>query len=111
MNKTKLPTSMDDTSELRNLIIENPDMPILCFVGEEAYNDEFPYSQADIGTISIKELTLYGDYWITRDDAEDRLSDDLCEDYDNLSDEEYDQMIKKKVNEMEFVIAIVMYVG
>ena len=33
------------------------------------------------------------------------------EEYKNMSDEEYDQMIKQKVTDTEFVKAVVIYVG
>lgn len=32
MNNTKLPVSLEDTTELRKLIIDNPDLPLLFFV-------------------------------------------------------------------------------
>ena len=33
MSNTKLPVSLEDTTELRKLIIENPDLPLLIFCG------------------------------------------------------------------------------
>lgn len=43
----------------------------------------------------------------------DRISNDLSdeEEYKDMTDDEYDKMIDKKVNETEFVNAIVVYVG
>lgn len=48
-----------------------------------------------------------------RDDYKEKLTEDLCDEeaYVDLSDEEYDQMIKEKVEKTEFVKAIVVYVG
>lgn len=113
MSKTKLNCSLNDTTELRKLIIENPDLPLLIFCGEDSWHDEYPYEQADASGGEIKELTLYKDWWFDKDDYEDKLSDDLCdqEEYKNLSDKEYNRMIKEKVAETEFVKAIVIYVG
>ncbi len=113
MNKTKLNCSLNDTTELRKLIIENPDLPLLIFCGEDSWHDEYPYEHADASGGEIKELTLYKDWWLDKEDYEDELSDDLCdrEEYKNLSDKEYNQMIKEKVAETEFVKAIVIYVG
>lgn len=113
MNNTKLPVSLEDTAELRKLIIENPDLPLLIFCGEEAYSGEFSYeSNADI-RCDIQELTLYKDYWIPKDEYDEHLRDDLCgeEEYKDMTDEEYDRIIDQKVNETEFVKAIVIYVG
>ncbi|MBD5534642.1 MAG: hypothetical protein HDQ99_03070 [Lachnospiraceae bacterium] len=113
MNNTILSCSLNDTTKLRNLILENPDLPLLIFCGEDSWHDECPYEQADVSSEEIKELTLYNNYWMDKNDYEDRLSDDLCErqEYIDLSDQEYNYMIKQKVEETEFVKAIVIYVG
>ena len=53
---------------------------------------------------------LYVSY---RDDFEDVLRDDMANDeqYENLSDEEFDAEVAKIVAETAFVKAIVIYVG
>ena len=58
-------------------------------------------------------MTLYNNYWLDRDDYEDTLFNDLSnqEEYKDLSDEMYDQIIKQKVADTEFVKAIVIYIG
>lgn len=113
MNNTNLPCSIDDTTELRKLIIENPDLPLIVFAGEEAWSGDYCYSQSLDVRASIDTLGLYGDVWMDRDDYRDRLVDDLCdeEEYKNLSDEDYFKMIDQKIAETEFVKAIVIYVG
>ena len=105
--------SLKDTTVLRNLILDNPDLPVLIFCGEEAWNGEYGYTQADASQGKIEELTLYDDLWIDKDDYREKLSDDLCdeEEYKDLSDEEYDKMLDEKVEETEFVKAIVIWVG
>lgn len=113
MNNTKLPVSLEDTTELRKLIIENPDLPLLIFCGEEANSGNYPYeSNKDVGC-GIEDLMLYKDWWISKDEYEEQLRDDLCdeEEYIDMTDEEYDTMIDQKVRETEFVKAIVIYVG
>lgn len=114
MNNTKLPVSLKDTTELRKLIIENPDLPLLFFVGDDAYIDDgYQYSMAYASNAEIQELTLYSDVWMDEDDYAEKIRDDLTfeEEYINMTDEEYDKMIDQKVNETEFVKAIVIYVG
>lgn len=103
--------SLNDTRELRKLIIENPDLPLLIFCGEDSWTDQWRYEQAQVNSAMVDELTLYGDLWLDKDDYEDRLRDDLCEDYADLSDEEYDKMIEEKIAETDFEKAIVIYVG
>lgn len=113
MNSTSFNCSLNDTTELRNLIIENPDLPLLIFCGEESWSGDYGYTQADASTGYIEKLTLYDDRWMTEEDYKDILSDDLCdkEEYVDLSDEEYEKMLDEKVKETEFVKAIVIYVG
>ena len=113
IDNTKFDFSLNDTSNLRQLILENPDLPLLIFAGEEAWGGDWSYTQAYVRNPSIQTLTLYHDEWIDVDDYADRLADDLCyeEEYKDLSDEEYDKMIDQKVAETEFAQAIVIYVG
>lgn len=53
MNNTSLPCLLNDTTELRNLILENPDLPLLIFAGEEAWNGEYSYESAENVRISV----------------------------------------------------------
>lgn len=113
MNNTKFDCSINDTTVLRNLILENPELPVLIFCGEDAWNGDYGYTQACASKGEIEYLTLYGDRWMDEDDYREELSDDLCdeEEYKNLSDDDYDAMIEQKVAETEFVKAIVIWVG
>lgn len=113
IDNSKFDFSLNDTTELRNLILENPDLPLLIFAGEDAWSDNYPYEQTNASRGEIKTLTMYNDYWMDEDDYEDRLRDDLCdwEEYADLSDEEYNKMIEQKVAETVFCKAIVIYVG
>lgn len=113
MNKLRGQCSLKDTTILRSLILENPELPVLIFCGEDAWNGEYRYCQADASKGKIEELTLYGDMWLDKEDYEEELADALGyeEEYKNMSDEEYAKMIDKKVAETEFVKAIVLWVG
>ena len=110
---SKVDCSIKDTSILRNLILENPDLLVLIFCGEEAYSGEYAYEQANASKGQIETLTLYDDIWLNEEDYRDKLSDDLCdeEEYKYLSDEEYEKMLDQKIAETEFVKAIVIWVG
>lgn len=113
IDNSKFDLSLNDTTELRKLIIEHPDLPLLIFAGEEAWQGEYSYNQTYASVWGIKTLTLYNGMWLDEQDYEDRLYDDLCDcqDYIYLSNEEYAKVIKQKVAETEFVKAIVIYVG
>lgn len=105
--------SLKDTTTLRNLIIQNPDLPLVIFSGEDAWTGEYPYEYSDVTSVQIKELTMYDNSWLDRDDYAESLANDLGDDdeYKALSDDEFEQMICDKVKETEFVKAIVIYVG
>lgn len=111
MNNTKLPVSLEDTTELRKLIIENPDLPLIVFCGENSWHNWYPYEKVNVNSCDIKELTLYNDWWLDKEDYADTLHLDLAEEYASMTDEEYDAMIDQKVSETVFVKAIVIYVG
>ena len=113
VNNIKLPVSLVDTTELRKLIIENPDLPLLIFCGPETNSGEYSYESNTDVRCDIQELTLYKDWWIPKDEYEEQLRDDLCDEEEckDMTDDEYDAMIDQKVSEAEFVKAIVIYVG
>lgn len=113
MNNTSFDCSLNDSSELKKLILENPTLPLLFFCGEECYRGEYPYEQAFVTSVSIQDLTLYNNYWLDEDDYAEELSDDLCDEpeYEHLSDKEYFEMINRKVKETEFIKAIVVNIG
>lgn len=102
-----------DCADLKKLIVENPETPLLIFAGEESWSGDYCYESVDGGYASLKEITIYGDHWLDRDDFEDVLRDDMANDeqYENLSDEEFDAEVAKIVEETAFVKAIVIYVG
>lgn len=101
----------ENTDELKQLILDNPDLPLLVFAGEYANRGEWGYEQASINDVRISELTLRSDLWLDRDDLEEKLSDELSDDYADLSDEEFDRVIDARVNSIEFIKCIVLYVG
>lgn len=113
IDNTKFNLSLNDTSNLRQLILENPDLPLLIFCGEEAWCGEWAYSQADASSGAIKTLTLCDDMWVEEEEYVEWLSDKLSfsGEYQDMSEEEFERMIDQKVEETEFCKAIVIYVG
>lgn len=113
MGYLKSQCSLSDSQTLKRLILENPDSPLLIFVGEDAFSGEYGYEQADVIKAGVRELTLYRESWLDREDYEEELANDLCDAQEckDLSDLEFEKMIDKKVSETEFVKAITVYVG
>lgn len=102
-----------DCTTLKKLIVENPEAPLLIFAGEEANSGEYQYESTNSGSAFLEEITMYGDQWLSKDDFEEVLRDDMANDeqYKYLSDEEFDNEVAKIVAETAFVRAIVIYVG
>ncbi len=102
-----------DCTELKKLIIENPQAPLIIFAGEEANSGQWSYESVDSGYPVLEEITLYDEFWFTKDDYEDRLRDDMAYDerYKDLPDAEFDAEVEKIISETAFVKAIVIYVG
>lgn len=105
--------SLNDTSHLRKLILDNPDLPLLIFCGEDSNTGEFAFEQAQVHAVVVDELTLYKETWIDKDEFRERLSESLCDEeaYQDLSDGAFDQMINEMVGVTEFTKAIIIYVG
>lgn len=110
---TKNDCSLKDTAILRDLILQNPGLPLLMFCGEDSYTDEYPYTMAYCTKGEIENLILYDDMWLNEEDYGEKLYDNLSdeEEYKDLSKEEYDKVIDEKVSEAEFVKAIVIWIG
>lgn len=111
MSKTNLPVSLKDTKELRKVILENPDLPLLIFCGEFVNTGDYPYMSATNVRVEIDELTLYKDIWLNKEDFEDAIRVDLenLEKCQAMTDEEFDKFIQEKIELTEFVKAIMIY--
>ena len=109
MNNTSIGTSLDNTEELRKLILDNPDLPLIIFAGEESYIGEYSYNSTEVSSVCIKELTLHEEYYLDKEDFEDKLLDKYEDKFE--TDEELDGYVEQIMKETEFVKAIVVYVG
>lgn len=97
------------SNELKQLIAENPDLPIVVLVGQYAASDDYGYTYCSDIHFCIDEILdcklPFGEGYVynDRDDFEDALSDYLadCEEYENLSDEEFNILLTEKLNEYE----------
>lgn len=97
------------SDELKQLIAEYPDLPIVVLVGRYAALDDYGYTYCTQIHFSIEEIldcTLpFGDDYVynDRDDFENALSDYLadCEEYENLSDEEFQTLLDKELSKYE----------
>lgn len=94
-----------DTAELRKLIAENPDLPIVVLVGEEAYSGEWGYEYCTNASCGLDEILgceiPFGNGIVPtdKDDFKEQLADYLCDlpEWKTLSEEEFDRRLKEEV--------------
>lgn len=105
--------SLDSTKELRKLILENPDLPLLVFCGEESWGGDWPYELAEVNSCSILEYGVIENQWVERDDYEEELSNTMRSDpeYCDLPEDEFDSALEERLANAEFVKAITIKVG
>lgn len=88
---------LHDCSELRKLIAEKPELPIVVLAGDEANGGDYQYAycsqvKCEIGEILDCELP-FGDgrVFYDHDEFKEELGDFLCD----LSDEEFERELEK----------------
>ena len=109
VNDLMMVATQKDCKSLKEMILANPDAPLLIFVGDEANSGEYQYEICDVRLAVIKELTLHDGQWLDRDDYGEQLEYELAdeEEYSSLSEEKIDEIVE----ETAFIRAIVIYVG
>ena len=107
MNKFREYSLTAKTNKLKNLISENPDLPIVVLASEEANCGGHYWmfcSSIHFGIEEILDCDYY-DYddtvFTDRDRLEDKISDDLYAEYVDKGDEEYDAAVYAKMAELE----------
>ena len=112
---------LHSTEDLRKLIIDNPDLPLLVFAGGDANHGDYFYMSCScinsyIGEFldcsqTINESICYTD----RDDFEDDLADCLndFEDFATMTDVEFDARLKQELAKYEpyWKKCIILYVN
>lgn len=109
-NEERKPTGLlHSADELKQLIVENPDLPIVVFAGDSANNGDYGFMscsrvRAQEGEFldceqQINDCKCYTD----RDDFEDDVADLLAgeEQYRNLPDDEFNAIVEQTVNEYD----------
>lgn len=107
MNKFQTYALSKKSDELKKLILENPDLPIVVLAGEEANGGDYSWMFCSSVSFSIDEILDcdFYDYndavFCDRDRLEEYVADMLYGEYYKKSEEEYDQAIKDKLAELE----------
>lgn len=104
---------------IRNLILENPDLPLIFFVSEEANNGEYYYMTATnvhacvdsilIGNKYAEDCVLHDD-----DELEDKISDAICDKhpYCDMNTEEFNKAVSEiaALYQNDWIKVIAVYV-
>ena len=98
-----------DNTELKTLILENPDLPLLVFATEEANSGEWYTELASCRCCKGIVLDATKDCWLPdaeriytdEEDLEDDIRDALCDDFAHLSDPEFNSMVEEKMKTLE----------
>lgn len=105
MNRTYSLTKNSD--ELKKLILENPDLPIVVLAGEDANDGYWGWMYCSSISFSIGEI-LDCDYYdvddsvfVDRDRLEEKIADDIYDENEEASDEYCEELIKRKLEELE----------
>ena len=95
------------TDELKKLIAEHPDYPIVVLAGEEANGGDHTWmycSDISFGIDEILDTDFYGyddTVFTDRDSLVEHIEDMLYDDYCGKPEEEYTAAIKTKMAELE----------
>lgn len=100
-----------DNTELKKIILENPDLPLLIFATEEANGGEWSVELASCRCHKGIVLDATKECWLPRDDRiytdesdlEEDIQDALAdeEEYESLSDEEFYKIVAEKAKALE----------
>ena len=112
---------LHSTDELRQLIIDNPGLPLLVMAGDQAYSDDYSPGwtlcnrvKASLG--EVLDCTDFDDEWVItdRDELEERIREnpDFVDEHADLSDEEFDKAVEEraKLYDDDWVDAIIVTV-
>lgn len=114
MSNINIPVSLENTENLKELILENPELPLVVFCGEESYCGEYCYNYAEVRKVKIKELAIDGDMFVEKDTMRDKIADQYYDDFcinGAYIKKDHEEFVNKQIEKMKFTKAIVIYVG
>lgn len=106
----KRPTDLLHTGdELRKLLLEHPDLPLLVFAGDECNSGDYSYMSctsvvADVGEFLDCQQEVDSEWCYTdRENFEEALADILYynDEAEGKTDAEFDALVKKKMAEYD----------
>lgn len=112
MNDKEFNVSLKNTAELKRLIVENPELPLLIFHCSDDL-EEGDYMQAGrVTCCKIDEVTLYKNAYINKDDYREEIEDMLLANDKSVIEmtiKEWDELVNNELSKKKFIKAIVVY--
>ena len=107
MNKFRSYSLTKKSDELKKLILENPDLPIVVLAGEEASAGWYSWTFCSSISFCIDEILDcdYCDYddtvFTDRERLEEHVADELFDEYEDKSEEEFNEAVESRLKELE----------
>ncbi len=107
MSRFEKYTLTKKSDELKKLILENPDLPIVILANEDSSSIDYGWMFCYSISFYIEEILDcdFYDYddtvFMDRDRLEEFIGDNLYDEYCEKSEEEYEAAIKNKLAELE----------
>ncbi|OXS26381.1 MAG: hypothetical protein BI182_08265 [Acetobacterium sp. MES1] len=101
---------LDQYKELREIVAENPELPIMFMASEDCSNPDYCYvitqAKAKIETVAFAEEGIYTD----EDELRYEIEAGIASDNPEISEEDLDKEIQMEMNTIEWTKAIVIYI-
>lgn len=106
MKLDRLCTTIHSTEVLRRMILENPNLPLVIFAGEEANSGDYSWMcctdvRCENGEILDCEGPNDERIYTDRDELENDVADQLYGEFGNIPDDEFNRLLKEKMAEYE----------
>lgn len=106
MKLDRLCTTIHSTEALRRMILENPDLPLVVFAGEEANCGDYSWMcctdvRCEKGEILDCDGPNCERIYTDRDELEDDVADQLYTEVGDIPDDEYNRLLKERIGDYE----------
>jgi hypothetical protein len=106
------------TDKLRQLILDNPTLPLLVFANENANDGDYFYEGCTSVRTEVGECLDYTGpndemCYLSRDELKEDLAYNLLEEHPELGEKEYEELVQQELEKYEshWIKCIIMYVG
>ena len=93
------PYSIPDTKELRQMILDNPDLPVVIMVNEDTWHGEYSTEvlHPDRVWVGIQEMACYNNRWCDEEELVNLITDDIdsVPGADELDDDVFESLVEK----------------